>query len=141
MIRKIKTNDRTLLLVQGDLPTPVTIKEEHPLDHSSRMLSVYMNPMGDFSDHIISLKKKADAFSRLITMSPRLTAADISIFHRSIYIPSMRYSLAAVAANEETLGHVQYLKVHSSKASHQHQYYSDLSSSWSSSRTRWPGTL
>ena len=40
-------------------------------------------------------------------MSPRLTATDIAIFHQSIYIPSMRYSLAAIAADEEALAPVQ----------------------------------
>ena len=105
VIRKIQPDDPTLSLTQGDAPTPVLIKQ-HPPTHSSRMLGVYLNPMGDFSDHLVVLKKKADDFSRRI-MSPRLTSADISTFHRSIYIPSMRYGLAAVAANEQSLGSVQ----------------------------------
>jgi hypothetical protein len=106
VIRKIQAQDPTVSLTQGDsLDPPVAIKQ-HSLDHSSRMLGVYMNPMGDFSDHLVVLKKKADDFSRRI-LSPRLTSSDISIFHRSIYIPSMRYSLAAVATNEESLASVQ----------------------------------
>ncbi len=40
-------------------------------------------------------------------MSPRLTASDISIFHRTTYVPSMRYGLAAVAIDEEELNKVQ----------------------------------
>jgi hypothetical protein len=40
-------------------------------------------------------------------MSPRMTATDIAIFHQSIYIPSMRYSLAAIAADEEALAPFQ----------------------------------
>ena len=57
-------------------------------------------------DHLQILRKKADEYSRRI-LSPRLTETDVAIFHRSIYIPSMRYSLAAVAADEESLGFVQ----------------------------------
>jgi hypothetical protein len=62
--------------------------------------------MGDFTDHLHILRKRADDFSRRI-LSPKLTETDVVIFHRSIYIPSMRYSLAAVAADEESLGFVQ----------------------------------
>jgi hypothetical protein len=105
LLRKIEKDDPTISLTQGDSSTSVPIKQHSPT-HSSRMLGVYLNPMGDFSDHLVVLKKKADDFSRRI-MSPRLSAADISIFHRSIYIPSMRYGLAAVAANEQSLGIVQ----------------------------------
>ena len=105
VIRKIQANDPNVSLTQGDSTTPVDI-QQHSLAHSSRMLGVYMNPMGDFSDHLVVLKKKADDFPRRI-LSPRLTPSDIAIFHRAIYIPSMRYSLAAVAADEESLSTVQ----------------------------------
>ncbi|KAI2491350.1 hypothetical protein MHU86_23204 [Fragilaria crotonensis] len=54
----------------------------------------------------LSPRKKADDFSRSI-LSPRLTETDVAIFHRSIYIPSMRYSLAAIAVDEESLASVQ----------------------------------
>jgi hypothetical protein len=70
------------------------------------MLGVMLNPMGDFTDHLTTLKSKADNFARRLR-SPRLTEIDIEIFHRSIYIPSMRYSLAAVATNEEELSRIQ----------------------------------
>ncbi|KAI2498643.1 hypothetical protein MHU86_15820 [Fragilaria crotonensis] len=59
-------------------------------------------PDGDFTDHLAALKEKADTFARRLR-SPRLTEMDVAIFHRSIYIPSMRYSLAALATNEEEL--------------------------------------
>jgi hypothetical protein len=59
------------------------------------MLGVFMNPMGDFGTHLKELKKKADSFATRL-MSPRLTAEDVRI-----YIPSMRYGLAAVAVDEE----------------------------------------
>ena len=52
------------------------------------------------------LKAKADTFARRLR-SPRLTELDIAIFHRSIYVPSMRYSLAAVATNEKELSKIQ----------------------------------
>jgi hypothetical protein len=105
ILRKIQSEDSTVALTQGDDSTPITIRQ-HTLAQSSRMLGVHLNPLGDFSDHLQILRKKADEFSRRI-LSPRLTETDVAIFHRSIYIPSMRYSLAAVAADEESLGFVQ----------------------------------
>ena len=45
ILRKIQQNDPTVSLTQGDSNTPVTI-QQHSLDHSSRMLGVYMNPHG-----------------------------------------------------------------------------------------------
>jgi hypothetical protein len=38
---------------------------------------------------------------------PRLSAADVRIFRRTTYVPSMRYGLAAVAIDEEELSIVQ----------------------------------
>ncbi|KAI2500344.1 hypothetical protein MHU86_14152 [Fragilaria crotonensis] len=73
---------------------------------STRMLGVYLNPMGDFSDHLEILKQKANSYASRL-MNPRLTPSHIRIFHRSIYIPSMRYSLPALAVDEEALGGIQ----------------------------------
>ena len=70
------------------------------------MLGVMLNPIGDFSDHLKMLKVKADGFARRL-LSPRISEHDAAIFHRSLYIPSMRYSLAAIAADEESLATVQ----------------------------------
>ena len=70
------------------------------------MLGVILNPMGNFSDHISELKKRADAYSRRL-LSPQITPLDASIFHQSIYIPSMRYSLAALAVDEQALSGIQ----------------------------------
>ena len=70
------------------------------------MLGVFMNPLGDFGFHLKQMKKKADIFATRI-MSPRLSAADVRMFHRTTYVPSMRYGLAAVAHNEEELSTVQ----------------------------------
>ena len=71
-----------------------------------------MNPIGDFSAQIKVMKTKADSFASRI-LSPRLTAKDIRVFHRSIYIPSMRYGLAAMAVDEEELAPVQSLVIKS----------------------------
>jgi hypothetical protein len=87
------SDDPPVQLSQGGDPTP-TVIQRHPPSHSTRMFGVYLNPMGDFTDHLQTLKKKANELSRRI-LSPRLTAADVSILHRLVYIPSMRYSLAA----------------------------------------------
>jgi hypothetical protein len=70
------------------------------------MLGVMLNPMGDFTDQLNIMKFKADQFARRL-LSPRLTENDIEIFHRSIYIPSMRYSLATLATNEDEISRVQ----------------------------------
>jgi hypothetical protein len=102
-IRKIQSDDPTVALTQGASSTPIPI-QRNTIAHSTRMLGVHINPMGDLTDHLQRLKQKADDFSRL-PMSPRLTETDVQIFHQSIYIPSMRYSLAAVAANEESLAY------------------------------------
>lgn len=105
IIRKQHQDDRKVVLTSGVTSNKTTIQRQS-LESSSRMLGVYLNPMGDFSDHLKMMKKKADDFSRRI-LSPRLTETDVAIFHRSIYIPSMRYSLAAIAADEESLSFVQ----------------------------------
>ena len=39
--------------------------------------------------------------------SPRLTIQDIMTYHRTMYIPAMRYALPAIATNEEELDKVQ----------------------------------
>lgn len=78
------------------------------METSSRMLGVYLNPMGNFSDHVQMLKKKVSPAVGFYPRASRLTETDVAIFHRSIYIPSvMRYSLAAIAAVEESLSYVQ----------------------------------
>ncbi|KAI2496043.1 hypothetical protein MHU86_18464 [Fragilaria crotonensis] len=64
------------------------------------------NSVRDFSAHIKALKAKADKFAGYLK-SPRLTPGDIRVFHRTIYDPAMRYSLPAVAVDEEELAQVQ----------------------------------
>jgi hypothetical protein len=70
------------------------------------MLGVMLNPLGDFGDQVKFLKQKSDTFAHRI-LSPRLSSSDMRIFHRSTYILSMRYGLAAAALDQEVLGQVQ----------------------------------
>ena len=106
VLRKILPSDPSIVLTQGDSTVPHEIRRTHP-DESTRMLGLLLNPMGDFTDHLKLLKSKADTSACRIR-SPRLTETDITIFfHRSIYVPAMQYSLAAVAANKEDLAGVQ----------------------------------
>ncbi|KAI2508454.1 hypothetical protein MHU86_5981 [Fragilaria crotonensis] len=105
IIRKMLPSDSSVSLTQGQSATRHAIKRTSPTE-SIRMLGVLLNPMGDFTDHLASLKAKADTFATRLR-SPRLTETDIEIFHRSIYVPSMRYSLAALATDEEELSKVQ----------------------------------
>jgi hypothetical protein len=106
-LREITPTDPTIRLQQGsNVSAPTEIRRTRP-DESTRMLGVYLNPLGDFGYHIDVLRKKADGYaSRLI--SSRLNANDIRIFHRSIYVPAMRYSLATIAVDEEALAGVQH---------------------------------
>ena len=106
VIRPIQPVDRQIHLHHGDEKgNSILIPRTQPSD-SARMLGVYMNPLGDFGVHLKQLKKKADTFA-LRLMSPKLSAEDVRIFHRAIYVPSMRYGLASVAIDEEELGSVQ----------------------------------
>jgi hypothetical protein len=104
-LRPMTPSDRSISLTQGQSPDRHAIKHTAPTE-SIRMLGVLLNPMGDFTGHLAALKAKADTFARRLR-SPRLTETDVAIFHRSIYIPSMRYGLAALATNEEELSKVQ----------------------------------
>jgi hypothetical protein len=51
-------------------------------------------------------RQKADMYAVRI-MSPRMSAEDARFFHRTTYIPSMRYGLSAVALDEDELANVQ----------------------------------
>jgi hypothetical protein len=106
VIRPIMEKDRDVRVYHGNNAQDASkIKRTAP-DESTRMLGVLMNPLGNFGSHLKQLKKKADIFATRIS-SPRLTSSDISIFHRTTYVPSMRYALAAVAIDEEELSKVQ----------------------------------
>lgn len=83
----------------------MTIKRQEPTQ-SSRILGVYQSPMGDFTSHIQTMKTKADGYAGYL-LSPRLTFSDIRTFHNVIYTPAMKYSLPAVAVDEEELSTIQ----------------------------------
>ena len=111
-LRPIKSIDRPLRLHSGSITQHKTTIRQTSLDSSTRMLGVMLNPLGTFSDHLSFLKKRADEYARRL-LSPRITSSDAAIFHQSIYIPSMRYSLAALAVDEESLSGIQTLVIKS----------------------------
>ncbi|KAI2511184.1 hypothetical protein MHU86_3149 [Fragilaria crotonensis] len=106
VLQEIDAADPAIQLFQGsNHRRPVTIRRQS-LTAASRILGIYQTPLGDFSEHIRVLKKKADQYAGYIR-SPTLTTTDIRVFHRSIYSPAMRYSLPAIAADEEELESIQ----------------------------------
>ncbi|KAI2501729.1 hypothetical protein MHU86_12735 [Fragilaria crotonensis] len=105
-LRKIQPTDPTIQLHQGSQTSTTAIRRTS-VDESTRMLGVYLNPNGDFGHHIKQLRQKSERYASRIATS-RLTATDIRIFHQSIYIPAMRYSLPALAVDEEELAGVQH---------------------------------
>lgn len=105
-LRQHTLEDPTVRLRQGnttDEPVPIRRMDHH---EAPRILGVHLSPLGDFSTQIRVCKDKADAFA-LKLHSPRLTKNDIRIFHRSIFIPSIRYPLATMAVDEESLQSIQ----------------------------------
>jgi hypothetical protein len=105
LCRAIKSDDPTVCLTSGSDPTPKVI-ENRPLTTPSKMLGVWLTPTGNFAEHLKVMKTKADTFSVRIKSS-RLTSRDTTTFHRTMYFPSMRYSLAAMAVDEEELNQLQ----------------------------------
>ncbi|KAI2505051.1 hypothetical protein MHU86_9407 [Fragilaria crotonensis] len=106
-MRPSSPSDPPINLYQGSSShhQRATIRRQE-IDESARILGVHQTPSGDFSAHIKALKAKADKFAGYLK-SPRLTPGDIRVFHRTIYDPAMRYSLPAVAVDEEELAQVQ----------------------------------
>ena len=103
--RAIKANDPTVSLTSGS-NTKMTPIENRPIAEASKMLGVWLSPTGNFAKHLEVMKAKADKFSIRIRSS-RLTPTDIRTFHKTMYFPSMRYSLAALAVDEEELHQLQ----------------------------------
>ena len=99
VLRKRADDDPTINLHKGEATTTTTIRRQD-LNKSSRILGVHQTTTGDFSAQIEVLKKKADTFAGNLK-SPRLTPTDVRVFHKTIYAPSMRYSLPAIAVDEE----------------------------------------
>ena len=106
IIRPISPTDPDIQLSHGSQKDILHTIRRSKTEESHRMLGVMLNPMGHFGDHLRFLKDKANTFASRL-MSPRLTANDVRIFHRTTYIPSMRYGLASLATDEETLGNIQ----------------------------------
>ena len=105
ILRKLQDDDSTVVLRRGESESKTQIKRLET-NKSSPILGVIQTPEGDFADHIAMLKSKADKYAGYLR-SPRLTAFDVKIFHRTMYGPAMRYSLPAVAVDEEELETIQ----------------------------------
>jgi hypothetical protein len=103
--RPISPDDTVLKLTTQGGTTETTIKRM-PIETATCILGVHLSPMGNFSDHIIILKKKADDFA-IRLRSPKLTPQEITTFHRTTYGPAMRYVLPAHAIDEEELAPIQ----------------------------------
>ena len=57
-LRPITPQDKKIHLQQGDQTQEFEIRRTDPTE-STRMLGVHINPLGDFSDHLENLRKKA----------------------------------------------------------------------------------
>ncbi len=101
----IHPDNPPVILADSELSTASTIRRMD-IAQSSRILGVHLSPSGCFSDQIRICKAKADNYA-LKLHSPQLTANDIRVFHRSIYSPAMRYPLAAMSVDEESLHSIQ----------------------------------
>jgi hypothetical protein len=104
-LRPILATDPGIHLRKGSSSETTTIRRQS-VDSASRLLGVYQTPEGDFSKHLAIMKTKADKFAGYLR-SPRLSASDVRIFHRTMYGPAMRYSLHAIAVDEEEFETVQ----------------------------------
>lgn len=99
-------DDPTVNLKMSFTPVPSQVIPRMSLHTSSRVLGVQLSPSGNFSEAIRVYKAKADSFAARIK-SPRIGLSEAIIFHRSIYVPTMRYGLAAISASEEDLAGIQ----------------------------------
>ena len=77
-----------------------------PPQESTRVLGVYLNPIGDFTKQLQVLKEKSDRMANQL-QSSRITANNMETFLRTMYTPAMTYVLPSVAADEENLASVQ----------------------------------
>jgi hypothetical protein len=94
------------LTTQGNHSGTPTVIKRLPLDKASRILGVHLSPNGNFSAQLQVLKDKADTLS-IRLRSPKLTPQDIQTFHRTMYMPAMKYVLPALAVDEEELQPIQ----------------------------------
>ena len=69
-LRNADEDDPRVAIRQGTNAVPTPIKRQQ-LDQASRILGVFLTPLGDFSEHIRVMKRKADTMAGRIK-SPRL---------------------------------------------------------------------
>jgi hypothetical protein len=105
ILRETFDNNPGINLTQGQHQRTYPIVCQ-ALSKPTRILGVYQTPIGDFSHHIKVMKDKADKYAGYLK-SPRLTPANIRVFHKTIYTPAMKYSLPALAVDEEELSCIQ----------------------------------
>ena len=105
-IRAATSDDPSIQLYQGSRDRTKTNIRRQAISEATRILGVYQTPAGDFAAHIKVLKAKADTYAGYLK-SPRLSTTDVRVFHKTIYDPAMRYSLPAVAVDEEELDSIQ----------------------------------
>ena len=101
------TNDDVHIKIRRDLSdiSGTVIRRTAPND-ANKILGVYLNPVGEFSTHLNYLRKTANSYASCIRTS-RITVPEMTTFLKTIYAPSMMYSLPAVSCPEEDLHSVQ----------------------------------
>ena len=104
-IRPINPLDPGITLTQGTSSELHTVLRT-PHDAATRILGVHLTQNGCFSKHLQVMTSKADKYA-VSLWSPKLTVSDVRTFHRVIYTPAMKYSLPAIAINEEAFAPVQ----------------------------------
>jgi hypothetical protein len=73
---------------------------------ATKMLGVHLSPAGDFTIHLQHLRSKADSYAQCLRTS-NITGSELHTFIRSVYSPSMLYSLPTLAVNEDKMQPVQ----------------------------------
>ena len=118
MLHWVWKNGRPCLHTRQDDDADITLVTEstgvntrsviqyNPPTQSTRILGVNLNPMGDFTNQIDILRKKSNQMSNRIRSS-QLSSENVQTFLRTMYAPSMLYTLPAMATDEENLASVQ----------------------------------
>jgi hypothetical protein len=110
-IRKAEAHDPHITLQTGETHTSAptgssSMIKYTPPNESTRILGVFLNPIGDFTHQLQVLRRKSDIMAHRI-QSSRITPPNMITFLRTMYAPSMLYALPAVAVDEEALEDVQ----------------------------------
>ena len=104
--RSLSNEEKQIQLHTQGMTTNPSIIRYTPPSHSNRILGVYLNPLGDFTEQLQILTKKSNDMANCIKAS-RISSTNVLIFLRTMYAPAMMYSLPAIATDEENLGSVQ----------------------------------